>query len=98
MSVRLSITDKLTRTDDFLGWQINYEGVYLFTVKYIFMSPAIQIDKLMSNHVIILLKEIKRYENRSLKKKKTEKTHYTITVNLNQSDQSRLKLFCHHLL
>ena len=63
------------------------------------MSPAIQIDKLMSNHVIILLKEIKRYENRSLKKKKKNaKTHDTITVNLNQSDQSRLKLFCYHLL
>ena len=62
------------------------------------MSPAIQIDKLMSNHVIILLKEIKRYENRSIKKKKTRKTHDTITVTLNQSDQSRLKLFRHHLL
>ena len=98
MSVRRSITDKLTRTDDFLGWEIKCESVYLFRVKYIFMSPAIQIDKLMSNHIIILLKEIKRYENRSLKKNKNAKTHDTITVNLNQSDQSRLKLFCHHLL
>ena len=34
-SVRRSITDKLTRTDDLLGWQINYKGVYLFRVKYI---------------------------------------------------------------
>ena len=33
------------------------------------MSPATQTDKLISNHAIILLKETKRYENKSLKKK-----------------------------
>ena len=32
------------------------------------MSPTVQIDKPISNHAIILLKEIKRYENRLLKK------------------------------
>ena len=59
------------------------------------MSPATQTDKFISNHSLILLKEIKRYENRSLKKK--AKTHDTTTVNLTQSNQSRLKLFRHHL-
>ena len=29
---------------------------------------------------------------------KSTKTHDTITVNLTQSDQGRLKLFCHQLL
>ena len=53
------------------------------------MSPATQTDKLISNHAIILLKEIKRYANRLLKKKKKNaKTHDTITVNLTRSDQS----------
>ena len=51
------------------------------------MSPATQIDKFVSNHAIILLKEIKRYENRSVKK---TQTHDTMTVNLIQSNQSRL--------
>ena len=59
------------------------------------MSPATQIDKFVSNHAIILLKEIKRYENRLVKK---TQTHDTMTVNLIQSNQSRLKLFRHHLL
>ena len=72
--------------------------MHLSRVKYhISMSPATQTDKLISNHAIILLKEIKRYENKSLKKKNA-KTHDTITVNLTRSDQSRLKLFCLHFL
>ena len=59
------------------------------------MSPATQIDKFISNHAIILVKEIKRYENRLVKKTQTQDT---LTVNLIQSDQSRLKSFRHHLL
>ena len=43
--------------------------MHLSRVKYhISMSTATQTDKLISNHAIILLKEIKRYENKSLKK------------------------------
>ena len=43
--------------------------MHLSRVKYkIFMSPATQIDKFISNHAIILLKEKKRYEYRSVKK------------------------------
>ena len=59
------------------------------------MSPATQTDKFISNHAIILVKGLKRYENRPVKK---TQTHDTLTVNLIQSDQSRFKLFRHHLL
>ena len=53
------------------------------------MSPATQIDKFISNHAVMLLKEKKRYENRLLKKKqkkkktkKNAKTHDATAVNL----------------
>ena len=58
------------------------------------MSPATQIDKFIINHSLILLKEIKRYENGSLKKdmkmdrSKNAKTSDTTKVNSTQSYQS----------
>ena len=61
----------------------------------LFMSLATPVYKFISNHAIILLKEIKD-ENRLPKKKKMQRPKTLKKARLTTSDQSLLKLFNHH--
>ena len=61
------------------------------------MSIATQINKFISNHAKVLLKEIKDVKIDRRKKKKKRKPITILQVNLTMSDQSLLKLFNHHL-